>query len=361
MSLAALQATNFRNLQELNLDFSPTCNLFYGENGSGKTSLLEAIYYLGSSRSFRSHLISRVIQYNRNKFSLYGEILKNDASISIGIERILNGESKIRIAGENVSSAAELAKLLPLQLITQNNFTFLNGGPKYKRKFIDWGLFHVEPIFFPLWQEANRALKQRNSALKSNLPYNFLAPWDHKLNEVAQPLHHLRKNYIEKLLPIVNELLSSTLDNYAITIDYYAGWDTELVFKDILTVNLQRDYKTGFTNFGPHKSDLHFTINNIPIQDVLSRGQQKLFIFALYLAQGILLKQLTNKQCIYLIDDLPAELDEKKRLAIIQTLRTIDAQIFVTGLAKEYFSSFINIANIKLFHVEHGNIIQSCC
>lgn len=274
----------------------------------------------------------------------------------IGIERSLNGESKIRIASENIASAAELAKLLPIQLITQNSFTFLNGGPKYKRKFIDWGVFHVEPIFFPVWQETNRILKQRNAALKNNLRRDFVEPWDDQLNKAGQELHQLRKNYINKLLPIISDLLPVILDGYPIDINYYAGWDTDLALKDILTAGLQRDYKLGFTSSGPHRADLHLTINNIPIQDVLSRGQQKLFIFALYLAQGILLKQLTNKQCLYLIDDLPAELDEKKRQTMIEILRKIDAQIFVTGLAKEYFSSFMNLQDIKLFHVEHGEV-----
>lgn len=335
MHITQLHIHNFRNISELKLELHPHSNIFYGANGSGKTSVLEAIYYLGTARSFRSHLASRIVQYDADKFTLFATAQvqpMDDMQFTMGIERPQHGATAIRLMGENVS-IAEIAQLMPIQLLHQNSFELLTHGPKYRRKFIDWGMFHVEHQFFPVWKKVKRALEQRNIALKTAQNAAAVAMWDMELTAWSARLHAWRAQYITDLLPLINDLLNQLLGAYKITIKYDAGWNAALSLYDILQRNFLRDQALGFTQFGAHRADLRLLINNIPVQDCLSRGQQKIFLFVMYLAQGLLLQQLTNKSCIYLIDDLAAELDKEKQKMIMRILNSINAQIFATALS----------------------------
>lgn len=362
--LTSLQVNNFRNLTDVKLECTPTCNLFYGANGSGKTSLLEAIYYLGLGRSFRTHLLSRVIKHNSDQFTLFGVA---HPGVGIGVERARNGRVKMRIAGQDVTSRAECAQLLPLLLFNQNSFELLTAGPHYKRKFIDWGLFHVEPTFLQLWKNANRALLQRNAALKScglgaNISRHAGVLWNKELARESEAMHQMRQTYVAELLPWVQQLVARVLGDVTVgevSFKYYPGWDLDRNLESLLADNLDRDCKMGFTQYGHHRADLKICFNGVPAQDVLSRGQQKLLVFALGVAQGLLLREHTGKNCVYLIDDLPAELDPKKRTLIAEVLRDLaGAQIFVTGLERSVLSELSAHPESRMFHVEHGKIFQ---
>jgi len=355
MWLTNLYVNNFRNIRELKLELSPVCNLFYGANGSGKTSLLEALYYLSTARSFRSHLPSRVIQYGCDKFVVATTAEKKSTGLrtSAGVERSLHGAIKIQLQG-SPAPISELAASLPMQLLHQGSFALLTDGPRCKRKFIDWGMFHVEHNFLTAWNKAKRALEQRNFLLKGRCSRNHkgnddggrysnvgvenittIAAWNQELAKWGDALHCWRERYLTKLLPIINDLLAQLLGNYRIAIHYYAGWNVRESLLDVLQNSVNRDQTVGFTQFGPHRADLRLLINEIPVQDCLSRGQQKIFIFVLYLAQGLLMQSLTGQSCIYLIDDLAAELDHEHQQKIAAILHTIKAQLFITALEKE--------------------------
>lgn len=352
MLISQLHIHNFRNIGELKFEFNPCCNLFYGANGSGKSSALEALYYLSTARSFRSHLTARVIKYDQDKFVLFALTEENNSckhngedntntvktQVPIGIERPLQGAAKIQMNGVD-ASVAELARLLPMQLLHQDSFELLTAGPKYRRKFIDWGMFHVEHNFLSAWKNAKRALEQRNVILRAGHQgegRETLGAWSKELAEWGMALHKWRTQYIDELLPIINNLVARFLGNYTIKINYYAGWNLERDLHELLRDNavIARDQELGFTQFGPHRADLRLLSNNIPLQDCLSRGQQKIFIFAIHLAQGLLLHKLTGKSCIYLIDDLAAELDKARQNMVADVLHEIGAQVFATMLAE---------------------------
>jgi DNA replication and repair protein RecF len=361
MGIINLKAVNFRNLTSIQLEPSEYCNIFYGANGSGKTSLLEAVHYLGLGRSFRCHLLSRVIRYQTSRFSLFCEVQHGAATVPIGIERSLDiQQNKTRVSGENAQSHSELAKVLPLQLLNQDGYHLLNSGPKFRRKFIDWGLFHVEQSFFQLWKNITRILQQRNSLLKKFVRYEEIKLWDEEFAAQSVSLHELRRQYTDNLLPIAYDLITRIFGGPKIEIDYYAGWNLSKNLLEVLRENLSRDLQLGFTQNGPQRADLRFTVDGVPVQDSLSRGQQKLFFFAMQLAQGILLKQSTGKQCIYLIDDLPAELDLQKRKIIFEILAELQAQLFVTCLNPNELTNLKLHQEIKMFHVEHGNVMTIC-
>jgi DNA replication and repair protein RecF len=355
MQLARLKASYFRNLAELDLEFSPGFNFIYGPNGSGKSSLLEAIYFLSLGRSYRSSLASRAIQYDANGFNLFSVIL-GQSTTSLGLEKTRRGKTKIKI-GNNNDSVAELAKLLPLQLINPNSYYLLSGGPRARRQFIDWGVFHVEPQFFQIWQRFQQVLKQRNAALQQQVPMNQIKIWELELINSSYEITALREKYLQQLTPLVAELMAKLLTLQGLSIDFYQGWDNRFSFDSILTTSFARDCKLGYTQFGPQRADLLIKLNGNPVHEVLSRGEQKLLICALQLAQGLLLKKRTEKTCIYLFDDLFAELDPARQNMLMQLLHSLEAQVFITAIEESLINGLKNNVQGKTFRVEQGNIL----
>lgn len=357
MNLLQLKANNFRNLTTLDLDFNPAFNLFYGANGSGKSSILEAIYFLGLGRSFRTSLVSRVIQYNSDALTVFGSF-KNSAQLqtTTGIEKSRSGKIKIKVGNEIGASLAELARLLPLQLLNPNSHSLIETGPKTRREFIDWGVFHVEPQFFSLWQRFQRALKQRNLCLQQNLPEPQVRAWDGELILSGQAIAAMRENYLRQLIPLIHEILQQLNETRRPVLTYYRGWDENLEFSEVLGTNFRRDIFLGYTQYGAQRADLVIKLDEMPAQDILSRGEQKLLVIAMRLAQGMLLQNLGSKKCVYLLDDLGAELDESRKSKVFQVLAQLEAQVFLTGVEASVFENLVSRHPVKLFHVEHGTV-----
>lgn len=356
MQLVRLKASCFRNLAELDLEFSPCFNFIFGPNGSGKSSLLEAVYFLSLGRSFRSSLASRAIQYEATGFNLFSVIL-GQFSTSVGLEKTRQGKTKIKI-GNNSDSISELAKILPLQLINPNSYQLLNGGPRARRQFIDWGVFHVEPRFFPIWQRFQQVLKQRNAALQQQVPMNQMKIWNLELIDVSHEISALREKYLQQLTPLIKELMARLLSLEGLSIDFYQGWDHQLNLDLILSNSFARDSKLAYTQHGPQRADLLIRLNGNPVHEVLSRGEQKLLACALQLAQGLLLKKLINKSCIYLFDDLFAELDPLRQSFLMQLLHNLDAQVFITAIEETLIKGFDNSVLGKTFQIEQGKVIE---
>ena len=346
---------HLRNLTSVNMNPGPGFNILYGTNGSGKTSFLEALYFLNTGRSFRTRLVHRIIHHEADQFTLFAEATSNDANITkLGVSRTRGGESTLRVNEQTVSSHVEITKQFPLLLISPESHTLISSGPRYRRQFLDWGLFHVEQLFYPQWQRSQRALKQRNAALKAG--YAEISIWDQELVQSALALHEFRENYIALITPIFEKIKQVFLQDIEVTLRYYAGWPKDQDLATLMSNTIDKDRMAGYTHYGPHRADLQIKSHKTPAQDILSKGQQKLVIYALRLAQGILLKALTGQTAIYLIDDLPAELDQHKRQYVIKALKELDAQVFITGTEKEAFGPAEEINNAKLFHVEHGMI-----
>lgn len=357
MYLTRLKTQNFRNFASFDFEPSPHFNLIYGVNGSGKTSILETIHFLSLGRSFRSHLINRIIQYNTQALTVFGTILSPDNSqLNIGIEKDKNGKLRLKIGNEAANSAAQLAKILPLQLINPDSYNLLTEGPRLRREFLDWGVFHVEPLFFSIWQRFQKSLSQRNAALQQNKPLTQIQAWDAELLPAAMELTTLRENYFRKLEPLIRDIFASLIHIDDISMEYYQGWNKEEPLPVTLANAYLRDRTLGYTQYGPQRADINFRINNIPAQDVLSRGEQKLLVCALKLSQGILLQSLMGKTCLYLLDDLAAELDSHHRAQVIKVLSTLNAQIFVTAVDSNSIGTLLQSLPHKLFHVEHNAI-----
>ena len=357
--LSHITIHNLRNLAAVDISPGPAINLFCGPNGSGKTSFLEAIHLLGLGRSFRTHLNSRVIEHDQSQFQLHAKITLPNGETPIGLAKQRNGQTTIKIAGNPVTSIVPLAELLPIQLLYPDGHTLLREGPKVRRQFIDWGLFHVEQLFYTHWQRAQRAIKQRNAALKARHSISDAAIWDQELCTVADQLDASRSQYIEQLTPTFNTLLALLLPEAPVTLSYYRGWSNELSLKEVLNRNHHRDLDLGYTQHGPHRAEIVLNTNGLPVKDTLSQGQHKTLIYALRLAQGCLLFEQTSKRPLYLIDDLPAELDEAKLKIVGDCLHALNAQVYVTGTDFKHLEPLSVFENAKVFHVKHGGIVEA--
>ena len=364
MALNQVFINNFRNLEKVDIQpLTQGFNFLYGQNGSGKTSLLEAIYYLGHRRSFRSIHAERLIRYKSDRLNVFGSI--NDQfgqQVPMGVERLQEGELRVRIAGQDISSISELAAFLPIRLINVHSHYLIEGSPLFRRKYLDWGIFYQNKEFQAVWYRFNRLLKQRNAALQLRASSKELSSWTVELAEAALAFHSLRQIYFEQLLPtlklILDENLAQVFNISGLSLDYNPGWDVNHSYLELLTNNIPKDLERGYTQLGPQKADLSFKMRGIPAKDVLSTGQQKLLVCGMILAQGALLAKLTNKRPIYLVDDLPAELDIHSRTWLIKTLADQNAQIFVTAVEKEAMSEImVQLGSpVKMFHVKHGMI-----
>lgn len=247
---------------------------------------------------------------------------------------------------------SELSSLLPVQIINPDVHKLLEQGPKYRRQFIDWGVFHVEHNFLQAWQLYYRVLKQRNAALRKKLDKKAITLWDEQLIQYAKTITLSRENYLLGFMPIFSKYVEKLM-GLSVEINYQRGWKPEMSFTESLHHSFDKDSYKGFTSLGPHRADLEISNNGILVQNCFSRGQQKLLVCAMRLAQVSYLKEETNNQSILLVDDLAAELDIKHRQNLIELLVDTKAQLFVTATEQ---NSFILPPEIeaKMFHVEHG-------
>ena len=365
MTIRRLDVSSFRNLTGVSLEPGPGVNLLIGDNGAGKTSLLEAISVLSSGRSFRASRTPAIIQFEHNAYTLFAEVFNPLAEfqpiVPIGISRTRDSEQQIRISGQQARSAAQLAELLPVQVINSDSFQLLEGSPKVRRQYMDWGVFHVEHRFFPAWQAAQKALKQRNKLLKYGkiTACQQLDIWDQALARYAEEIDNYRADYVSRLIPEFEHTLAELNFTLPISLSYYRGWDRHTDCLTLLQDNRAKDLAQGFTQSGPHRADLRIRVNKLMAVDVLSRGQQKLVVCALLLAQGRLLQKLTGKQCVYLVDDLPAELDSEHRQSLCQVLEQMQCQVFITSVEPDALASNWSAeTELTMFHVEHGDIQQ---
>ncbi|TCP96582.1 DNA replication and repair protein RecF [Cricetibacter osteomyelitidis] len=355
MAISRLLIENFRNLKAVDLEFDHGFNFLMGNNGSGKTSLLEAIFYLGHGRSFKSAVSNRIISYDEPHFTLHGKIQEQQHHWSVGLQKHRQGNTIVKINGEDGNKIADLAHLLPMQIITPEGLTLLNGGPSYRRAFLDWGLFHHQTGFHSAWSNLHRLLKQRNSALQQTTHYAPLKIWDVELAKLAHQVTEWRANYAEALRPEIEQTCRLFLPELEISVSFHQGWEKNTEYADLLAVHFERDKTMGYTASGPQRADFRFKANGLPVEDVLSRGQLKLLMCALRLAQGEHLMLEKQRHCIFLIDDFASELDQTKRSLLAERLQQSGSQVFVTAITQDQLKQ-MQPEKHRTFGVDNGKL-----
>jgi len=253
-----------------------------------------------------------------------------------------------------------VARCLPTQVLDSSSFLLLEGGPKARRRFLDWGVFHVEHGFLNEWRKSRKCIANRNLLLKGMNPdESQLRAWDRELCEAALEVDQARQRYFDQFIPAFEKVYSSLTGKGGVAVDlkYQRGWDSDIELMDVLIASRQQDTKYGSTQNGPHRADIIVKAGSIAAIDVLSRGQQKVLVSALKITQGMLFSSAIGEQCIYLVDDLPAELDPVNRAKILEMLIDLDGQLFVTCVEQSSVVNCLqNPPQMSTFHVERGTI-----
>jgi len=357
MILTRIGIRGVRNLQDAELQPASGANLIHGPNASGKTSLLEAIYLLAHARSFRTTQIRHVIAKERQGLLVHGHIVdpEGQSENRIGIERTRD-TTTLRLNQQTVRQSSLLAQRLPLQLLTPESIRLLEQGPGQRRRYLDWGLFHVEHGFHSAWSEYSRALKQRNAALRSGAEPEQIRLWDATLVEKGEQISKLRERYVDSLtasLTGISERLLGVVPDFA----YRRGWKNDRDLETALHISLERDRQYGATSVGPHRADLVCLVDGANVQERFSRGQLKMLVCAMRLAQAEHLAVAQTRRPIFLVDDIAAELDPERRGALLEILRESGVQLFLTATERDQLD-VSGWESRRVFHVEHGEIAE---
>jgi DNA replication and repair protein RecF len=350
MSIRQLSLTNFRNLKSTTLDFDSDFNLISGDNGSGKTSLLESIYVLCQACSFRTHQLRQCIAHEESKFLIFGRFDGYKAGLSKSQTKL-----EIKIDGEQISRRSSLVSKTPVNIVNTDSFNLITGSPEERRKYLDWCLFHVEHLYTEHWVQFKHALRQRNQLLKNRKDLNLLDYWNDYLIKPSLQIHQYRQTYARLIAEQLKEQLPELLGDMEIAIDYIQGWPLDLELKKCLEISRDKDIKTGFTNHGIHRDNLRILANGFPAVQVMSRGQLKRLCLALIVAVLKIVRQNSDNRIILLIDDLHSELDSEAQKSAYQQLTDIGLQLFLTNI-EERIPEGLQEKDFKLFHVEHGII-----
>ncbi len=358
MRLSRLEVRQLRRLSEVAVAPGRGLNLFIGDNGAGKTSLLEAVHLLAYGRSFRGRVRDGLVATGASALEVYAEWNEERSGRARRAGLRHAGQAwEGRLDGQPVASLGELCAALAAVSFEPGSHALVSGGGEPRRRYVDWGLFHVEPDFLPLWRRYARALKQRNSLLKQRAGAGQLDAWDHELADAGEPMTGLREAYLQQLqapLAAISADLAPALG--AATIEFQAGWRRDaLSLADALLLARDRDLQAGFTSVGPHRADWRIRHGALPNGETLSRGQAKLTALTCVLAQAEHYVARCGEWPVVLLDDLASELDRSHQQRVLARLAAGDAQVFVTGTELPAETA-LRGRDYTLFHVEQGRL-----
>ena len=347
MPVQRFRAENFRCLRNVAFNADPHYTLVTGANASGKTSLLEALVYLGRGKSFRGAPTSSLVTHGEQNFVLFGKVSTGQRVASIGV-RNGRGGLEVHVDGSADAGIAELATLLPLAVIDPDVHDLVAAGPDQRRRYLDWIAFHVEHDFLGHWRRYRRVLKQRNAALKTGAA--GLDAWDAELVEHGLKLDAARRATLalceSSLVEQGSELLGGE-----VRFEYRPGWPEDRSLAEALTDGVDRDIAQGATQAGPHRADLKLVHDDRQARRLVSRGQQKLLACSMVLAATAVVQTRLERPLLLMLDDPAAELDAASLERLMGRVYALGSQVIATALDPEVLRFPEEPAR---FHVEHG-------
>ena len=360
MPIRRLRLQHVRNVRFADLQLGEGFNCFFGENGAGKTTVLEAVYMVGRGRSFRSTSLDTLVQHDADRLSVFIELEARAMVDAILVSKPRRQPLTLKINEQQASKLSDAASRLPLQLLTPGVSELVFAGPAERRRYLDWGLFHVEHRYHALARDYSRALKQRNTWLREThkIRDGAVDPWAEVLQERAIEMDALRQAYCGELFEVIGrtaQLLDIGLEP---EFSYERGWNAQqgISFAELLQENAAGDVKLGSTRIGPHRADIQVKSGGRDANQTLSRGQAKLVAIAMKVAQVELLRRKTGRQSTVLFDELIAELDYQRTEKVLDMLSRLECQVIISSveLPDAIKGSIGNRA--RLFHVKQGAI-----
>lgn len=374
MILTNLTIQGVRNLADSTVRPAPRLNIVTGDNGAGKTSVLEAIHCLSVGHSFRSRKVRDIIHYDADALMLTADIRDpvSGETHRCGLQRTRGGDTQLRLDYQDVRSIAELTRLLPVKALTPDSHRLIQDGPAGRRQFIDWGVFHMEPGFLTAWRQFRRALQQRNQLLRDQAPEREIRSWDDALATAGIAIDRYRRSFVDALDSALDGTLQLLGADFPLTARYRSGWHAESSLADALETQFAQCRRFRTTTVGPHRADCALDTAGHPARDHLSRGQQKLLVYALHLAQLEIMRSHSPRLPIILCDDPAAELDAAHLSQVLTALSAHGSQVFLTGTdpaplltalgrAGDAYpadgdAEVIEDSRVAMFHMKRGSI-----
>lgn len=354
--LERLTARNFRIFEALDVSLRSGVNVFEGANGSGKTSLLEVIYLLGTGKSFRSARATDYIRVGERSTVVSGGLREGPGAglKTLGLEKAAS-ETWCRIDGQTVHAASELARHFSVVVLDAQAVRIIDDGPSIRRALIDRALFHVEQGYLESYKAFNRALRSRNELLRRRASREEGAFWNEQLAQCAVALDTSRRRCVARFNAWVDEQPAGSRWG-RLRFEYRQGWRAESELGGLLNDHWARDCELGTTQDGPHRAELRILLDERPAAKVVSRGQGKLLICALIAAQASFIAEGSGRWPALLIDDIGAELDRDSCAAALSLLLSGESQAFVTAIEGAPLRTALPAAYDAWFHVEHGRV-----
>lgn len=354
MFLTRVQLSGVRRFRSEQWLPAPGLNFISGGNGAGKTTLLEAVHLLAYGRSFRGRVRDGLVRTGAEAVEVFAEWQERQSprTRKVGL-RHSGSEWQGRLDGQSVSHLGELCAALAVVTFEPGSHALVTGGGEPRRRLVDWGLFHVEPDFLPVWRRYARALKQRNQLLKARVRDAQLDAWDHELSEAGEPLTRYRQRYLDQLAPEVRVAAADLVPALgAAELTFSPGWNREGVsLADALLLARDRDLAYGYTSVGPHRADWRIGFAALPGREALSRGQAKLTALSLLLAQASMHAARCGEWPVVALDDLASELDRSHQTRVLGRLLASGAQVLITGTEAPAALETLS-ADVEMFHVE---------
>jgi DNA replication and repair protein RecF len=351
MYLQKLSLVNFKNLESQSFDFQQKINCFVGNNGVGKTNILDAIYYLSFAKSYFNSIAGQNIRHGEAFFMIEGDYVLNDRTEKI-VCSLKKGQKKVlKRNGKNYEKFSEHIGQLPLVIISPADRDLVTEGSDTRRKFIDGVISQQNKNYLKDILSYNKVLTQRNALLKyfaANRTFDALnlAVYNEQLSEYGARIYKVRKAFLENFIPIFNEkyqIISGDKESVNLV---YKSQLNDFSIKELLQKSLEKDKILQYTSSGIHKDDLSFEIGEYPIKKFGSQGQQKSYLIALKFAQFEFIKQQTNVLPILLLDDIFDKLDESRVLQIINLVDNDEfGQIFITDTHSERTENIVKQSN----------------
>lgn len=366
MLLAAIEATNFRNLSG-RIEWGPRLNIIYGNNGQGKTNWLEAIYLLARSKSFRTQRLQEAIRFGE-EIAIVRGIVTTGNELQRDLQVSLHDNSKTIFVNSKRETLARYLTQLQVFSFTAADLDVVRGMPEARRRFLDRGISSLKPAYLKTISDYNKVIKQKNRVLQlanenelgPDKVEDLLAPWNDQLIRLGSLIHHAREEYVAGLNATLERQLFERRD---VTTRYVSSLenkgdlsDYESLLRSRISLRLAAEVAAGHALIGPHRDDLEIHLDGREIRVYGSSGQQRSALLLLDLAAISLYNSGSNDQPVFIIDDVDAELDERRIRHLLEYLEN-RTQTFITTSKRSHVESFFSRASV--FEIEEGRVLSS--